>query len=100
MMLQLDAREPKASVLWHVPAKAARRRRAARAHGAAGRIATSTRLRRQQRRRAALPEASTGEVVWETYAATSGEEFANWSTAFIVPNPTPDTACCSTSTAT
>jgi hypothetical protein len=35
-------------------------------------------------------QAMTGDVVWETYAATSGDEFANWSTAFIVPNPTPD----------
>jgi outer membrane protein assembly factor BamB len=32
----------------------------------------------------------TGDVLWETYAATSGDEFANWSTAFIVPNPGPD----------
>jgi outer membrane protein assembly factor BamB len=35
-------------------------------------------------------DARTGDVVWETYAATSGEEFSNWSTAFIVPNPTVD----------
>jgi outer membrane protein assembly factor BamB len=35
-------------------------------------------------------DARTGDVLWETYAATSGEEFANWSTAFIVPNPTVD----------
>jgi outer membrane protein assembly factor BamB len=32
----------------------------------------------------------TGEVLWETYAATTGDEHADNATAFLVPNPTPD----------
>ena len=35
-------------------------------------------------------DAATGDVLWETYEPTSGFEFSNWSTAFLVPTPTPD----------
>ena len=90
MMLKLDPDAPKATVLWKRAGKG-RTTEGALHVLMAPVVATDTHVYGVSNGgELRCLDAATGDVSWETYAATSGEEFSNWSTAFLVPNPTPD----------
>ena len=90
MMLKLDPKAPRAEVLWKRAGKG-RTTEGALHVLMAPVVATDTHVYGVSNGgELRCLDAATGDVAWETYAATSGEEFSNWSTAFLVPNPTPD----------
>jgi outer membrane protein assembly factor BamB len=90
MVLKLDPAAPKASVLWQRAGKGRTTKGALHVLMAPPATTATHIYGVSNGGELRCLDAATGDVVWETYAATSGEEFSNWSTAFIVPAPTPD----------
>jgi outer membrane protein assembly factor BamB len=90
MVLKLDAKEPKANVLWKKAGKGRTTAGALHVLMAPPAVTPTHLFGVSNGGELRCVDAATGEVVWNTYAATTGEEFANWSTAFIVPTPTPE----------
>jgi outer membrane protein assembly factor BamB len=91
MMLKLDPLAPKATVLWQRAGKGRTTAGALHVLMAPPAVTASNIYGVSNGGELRCLDAVTGKVLWETYAATTGgDESANWSTAFIVPNPTPD----------
>src|SRR5688572_28034917 len=89
-MLKLDVKSPKASVVWK-RAGDGRDTKGGLHLLMAAPVVTDTHVYGVSNGgELRCRDAATGDVLWETYDATTGDEFANWSTAFLVPNPTPD----------
>jgi outer membrane protein assembly factor BamB len=90
MMLKLNAQKPAATVLWKRAGKG--RVTAGGLHALmAPPLVTETHIFGVSNGgELRCLDVATGDVVWETYAATTGEAFADWSTAFLVPNPGPE----------
>ena len=85
LVMKLDASEPKASVLWKRGGTSERKTDAIHSLMAAG-PPRKPHLWRLHWRRTALPDLKTGNRVWETYAATTGEiGRQSWATAFVIP---------------
>lgn len=90
MMLKLEAAGPKASVLWKRAGKGNTTRGGLHVLMAPPLVTATHVYGVSNGGELRCLDAATGEVLWETYEATTGDEFANWATAFLVPNPTPD----------
>lgn len=92
MVLKLDPKQPKASVLWERAGKGRATKNGLHVLMAPPAVTSTHIFGVSNGGELRCLDAANGNVLWETYAATSGEEFANWSTAFIVPAPTPKNA--------
>ena len=90
MMLKLDPAAPKASVLWNRAGKGNTKKGALHVLMAPPMVTDTHVFGVSNGGELRCLDAATGDVLWETYDATTGDEFANWSTAFLVPNRTPD----------
>lgn len=90
MMLKLDAKKPKAAVLWKRAGKGNATKGGLHVLMAAPVVTDTHVYGVSNGGELRCLDAASGDVLWETYAATTGDEFANWSTAFLVPNPTPE----------
>jgi outer membrane protein assembly factor BamB len=90
MMLKLDPAAPKASVLWQRSGKGRTTKDALHVLMAPAMVTPTHVYGVSNGGELRCLDAATGDVLWETYDATSGDEFSNWSTAFLVPAPTPD----------
>jgi outer membrane protein assembly factor BamB len=90
MVLKLDPNEPKASVLWKRAGKGRATTTGVHVLMAPSAVTSTHIYGVSNGGELRCLDAANGNVLWETYAATSGEGFENWSTAFIVPAPTPD----------
>lgn len=90
MMLKLDAKAPKATALWKRAGKGNTTKGGLHVLMAPALVTDTHVYGVSNGGELRCLDAATGDVLWETYDATTGDEFANWATAFLVPNPTPD----------
>jgi outer membrane protein assembly factor BamB len=89
-VLKLDSAAPKATVLWERAGKGNTTKGGLHILMAPAMVTSTHIYGVSNGGELRCLDAATGEVLWETYEPTSGFEFSNWSTAFLVPAPTPE----------